>query len=69
MLTDGLFKIKHFIPSHDDIPLFLISLEGIFWMCVSKPLPPPPPPRVSAEADKHSNVQIYQEREIERGSE
>ena len=29
----------------------------------------PPFPRVSAEADTHSNVQIYQEREIERGSE
>lgn len=65
MLTDGLFKIKHFIPLHDDIPLFLISFQGIFWMCVSKLLPPPVPPRVSAEADTHSNVQIYQEREIE----
>lgn len=67
MLTDGLFKMKHFIPLHDDILLFLISFEGIFWTCVSKPLPPLP--CVSAEADTHSNVQIYQEREIERGSE
>lgn len=27
-----------------------------------------PPPHVTAEADTHSNVHIYQEREIERGS-
>ena len=38
-------------------------------VCVTTALSSPLSPYVSTEADTHSNVQIYQEREIEKGSE
>jgi len=59
-----------YIAQHDNNSLsyFWKRIYVFRCVCVSQALPPPLLPHVSAEADTHSNVQIYQEGEIERGS-